>query len=94
MSDTILKVEGGQVKEHEVRPDSEVKSEDLYKALSNFMGITEDKTPGNLVITSIGAIEYACIVGNQAGVDKSSFLESVTNVWDRVSTGNSGAVRE
>ena len=94
MSNKILTVEGGQVKEHEVRSDGEIHSEELHKALSNFMGIEPDKSASNLVITSIGAIEYACIVSNQVGVERDAFLESVTNVWDRVSNTEGGAVRE
>ena len=94
MKNTILTVEGGRVKEHEVRPDNDINSEDLHKALSNFMGVPVDKSASNLVITSIGAIEYACIVSNQIGVERSAFLESVTNVWDRVSHKEDGAVRE
>ncbi len=94
MGNKILTVEGGTVKEHEVRPDGEAQSEDLHKALSNFMGVPADKSANNLVITSIGAIEYACIVSNQVGVERSAFLESVTNVWDRVSNTEGGSVRE
>ena len=94
MSNKILTVEGGRVKEHAVRPDGEANSEDLHKALSNFMGVPADKSANNLVITSIGAIEYACVVSNQIGVERSAFLESVTNVWDRVSNAEGGSVRE
>jgi hypothetical protein len=94
MSNKILTVEGGQVKEHEVRSDGEINSEDLHKALSKFMGVDADKTAANMVITSIGAIEYACIVSNQVGVERDAFLESVTNVWDRVSNTEGGTIRE
>ena len=95
MSKKILSVEGGQVKEHEVRSDVERNSEDLYKALSSYVGVSfEDKSPGNVIATSIGAIEYACVVGKHAGVTKDVFLESVTNVWERVATASDGTVRE
>ena len=90
----ILKVEGGQIKEHEVRSDADAASEILYKALSNFMGVEANKSPNNLVITSFGAIEYACTISNQVGVEKSIFLESVANVWDKVSKPEGGSVRE
>ena len=94
MNKKILSVEGGQVIEHEVRSDTDRNSEELYNALSSFMGVDPDKTPGNVIATSIGAIEYACIVGKQTGVSKSVFLESVVNVWERIENAGSGAVRE
>jgi hypothetical protein len=90
----ILKVESGQVKEHEVRSDTDMACEILYKALSNFMGVPLNKSPNNLIITSFGAIEYACTVSNQVGVEKSTFLNSVEHVWDQVSNKCNGAVRE
>jgi hypothetical protein len=94
MADKILTVEGGKVSEHEVLPDEEVSSEHLYNALSKFMGVPADKDPTHLIVTGIGAIEYACIVGKQTGVSKDAFIESVTNVWDRVANPGDGAVRE
>ena len=94
MNKKILSVEGGQVIEHEVRSDTDRNSEELYNALSSFMGVDPDKTPGNVIATSIGAIEYACIVGKQTGVSKSVFLESVVNVWERIENGSSGTIRE
>jgi hypothetical protein len=95
MSKKILSVEGGRVKEHKVRSDVERNSEELYKALSTYIGVpAEDKSPGNVIATSIGAIEYACVVGKHTGVTKDVFLESVTNVWERVTTPEGGAVRE
>ena len=94
MSKKILSVEGGQVIEHEVRSDIDRNSEELYNALSSFMGVEPDKSPNNMIATSIGAIEYACIVGKQTGVSKDVFLESVLNVWERVEDAGSGAVRE
>tara|TARA_R110000824_G_C14906497_1_gene646053 strand:+ start:372 stop:668 length:297 start_codon:yes stop_codon:yes gene_type:complete len=94
MSDTILTVEGGKIKEHEVPSDEEVSSEHLYNALSKFMGVPADKDPTNVIVTGIGAIEYACIVGKQTGVSKDAFIESVTNVWDRVANAGGGTVRE
>jgi hypothetical protein len=94
MSDKILTVEGGKIKEHEVISDEEVTSEHLYNALSKYMGVPADKEPTNLIVTGIGAIEYACIVGKQTGVSKDAFIESVTNVWERVANGGDGSVRE
>ena len=94
MAKKILSVEGGTIVEHEVRSDADRSSEELYKALSSFMGIPADKNPGNVIVTSIGAIEYACVVGKQSGVSKDAFLESVDNVWERLANPNSGAVRE
>jgi len=94
MSDKILMVEGGKIKEHEVTSDEEVSSEHLYNALSKFMGVPADKDPTNVIVTGIGALEYACIVGKQTGVSKDAFIESVTNVWDRIASAEDGAVRE
>lgn len=95
MSDKILMVEGGKVVEHEVRSAIDRSSEDLYNALSTFMGIEQEKTPSNIVATGIGAIEYACIVAKQVGVTETAFIESVTNVWNRVQVAaQDGAVRE
>lgn len=95
MSDKILTVEGGKVVEHEVRSDVDRSSEDLYNALSTFMGIEQEKTPANIIATGVGAIEYACIVAKQVGVSETAFIESVTNVWNRVQIAASdGAVRE
>jgi len=94
MADKILTVENGKVTEHEVRSDVEKTSEDLYIALSNFMGLEKDKTPANIVATGIGAVEYACIVAKQVGVSKDAFMDSVTNVWERVQIAGEGAVRK
>ena len=94
MVDKLLTVKGGKISEHEVIPDEEVSSEHLYNALSKFMGVPADKDPTNLIVTGIGALEYACIVGKQTGVSKDAFLESVTNVWDRIANAEDGAVRE
>jgi hypothetical protein len=95
MSDKILTIKSGKVVEHEVRSDVDRSSEDLYNALSTFMGIEREKTPSNIVATGIGAIEYACIVAKQVGVTETAFIESVTNVWNRVQVApQDGAVRE
>jgi hypothetical protein len=93
MSDKILTVENGKVVEHSVRSDVEKSTEELYTALSNYMGIPPDKDPNNLLVTGIGALEYACMVGKQVGVSKDTFMESVTNVWERIAITD-GAIRE
>tara|TARA_R100000664_G_scaffold28518_1_gene39856 strand:+ start:2631 stop:2936 length:306 start_codon:yes stop_codon:yes gene_type:complete len=97
MSDKILIQQGGKVVEHKVRSEVERNTEELYTALSNYMGIPVEKQPQNLLVTGIGALEYACIVGKQVGVSKETFMESVTNVWERLNAAGNppdGTVRE
>ena len=94
MSKKILSVNDGKVIEHEVRSDADRNIEELYKALSSFMGVPSDKDPNNVFVTSLGALEYACAVANQIGVSRDVFLESVGNVWENVTTPKDRAVRE
>jgi hypothetical protein len=86
MSDKILVSDKGKVIEHSVRSDIERNTEELYNALSNYMGVEPDKAPGNVLVTGIGALEYACMVAKQTGVSQDAFSESVTNVWERLGT--------
>ena len=86
MSGKILTVEGGAVKEHEIKSDEERNSEILYKALSSYMGVPDERTPDNILATAVGAIEYACVVGSQLNVSEDIFLDLVTNVWKRLTT--------
>ena len=58
--------------------------EELFDSLCEFMGIEKSQDPSTFITTSIGALEYSCVIARQCGVEKGSFMEAVENVWGRV----------
>jgi len=58
--------------------------EELFDSLCEFMGIEKSQDPSTFITTSIGALEYSCVIARQCGVGKDSFMEAVENVWGRV----------
>ena len=67
-----------------VASSAEGSVEVLFGSLCKFMNIEPQKNPDTFIATSIGAIEYACVIARQCGVEKSAYMEAVNNVWGRV----------
>lgn len=69
--------------------------ETLFGALCEFMQIEPQRNPDTFIATTIGAMEYACVIARQCGVNKAAYMEAVNNVWGRVhGEEEEGAVRE
>ena len=58
--------------------------ETLFGALCEFMQIEPQRNPDTFIATTIGAMEYACVIARQCGVNKAAYMEAVNNVWRRV----------
>ena len=58
--------------------------EQLFGSLCEFMQIEPQRNPDTFIATSIGSMEYACVIARQCGVNYSTFMEAVNNVWRRV----------
>ena len=56
----------------------------LFGSLCEFMKIDPQRNPDTFIATSIGAIEYACVIARQCGVEKAAYMEAVNNVWGRI----------
>jgi len=66
----------------------------LFGSLCEFMKIEPQRNPDTFIATSIGAMEYACVIARQCGVEKAAYMEAVNNVWGRIHEEEEGAVRE
>ena len=71
---------------------AENRAERLFISLCRYLNLDEAKDAGTYVATSLGALEYACVIAKTLGIGKEAFLESVSNVWGRVH--GEGPVRE
>lgn len=64
--------------------DAESSVESLFGSLCEYMQIDPQRNPDTFIATSIGAMEYACVIARQCGVNKAAYMEAVTNVWGRI----------
>ncbi len=56
-------------------------AEHLFEALCIYLGIPSIKSEVSAVMTAMGALEYAATVAKMAGLDRSTFDETVDNAW-------------
>ena len=69
--------------------------ESLFGSLCEFMQIEPERSADTYISTSIGALEYSCVIARQCGVNYGTYMEAVNNVWGRVhAEGDEGSVRE
>ena len=91
MSEEVKKVSEEETKAME---HAEGAVEELFGSLCEFMQIEPQRNPDTFIATSIGAIEYACAIAKQCGVEYGAYMEAVNNVWGRVNGEDEGTVRE
>ena len=76
-------VEKEDVVVDEVAEKADDSVEKLFDALCDYMQIEPQRNPDTFIATSIGSMEYACVIARQCGVNYSTFMEAVNNVWRR-----------
>lgn len=71
---------------------AENRAERLFVSLCQYLNLDAARDAETYIATSLGALEYSCVIAKTLGINKESFLESVDNVWRRIH--GEGSLRE